>query len=52
MKLPLVPENIDDLKFYVPIVYPNRKIKVQFFIEENTEKVYFTFDRYYFHKKK
>ncbi|MFX1268153.1 MAG: serine hydrolase, partial [Promethearchaeota archaeon] len=52
VKLPLVPENIDELKFYVPTVYPNRKIKVQFFIDENTEKVYFTFDRYYFHKKK
>ncbi|MFX0180512.1 MAG: serine hydrolase [Candidatus Hodarchaeota archaeon] len=51
MKLPFVPENIDELKFYVPIVYPNRKIKVQFFKDENTEKVYFTFDRYYFHKK-
>ncbi|MFX1494522.1 MAG: hypothetical protein ACFFBZ_09600, partial [Promethearchaeota archaeon] len=51
MKLPLVSENIDQLKFYVPIAYPNRKIKVQFFMEENTEKVYFTFDRYYFHKK-
>jgi len=51
MKLPLVAENINELKFYVPIAYPNRKIKVQFFLDENTEKVYFTFDRYYFHKK-
>jgi len=51
VKLPLVPENIDELKFYVPIAYPNRKIKVQFFMDENTEKVYFIFDRYYFHKK-
>ncbi|MGB5913084.1 MAG: serine hydrolase [Promethearchaeia archaeon] len=50
MKLPLVPEDIDELKFYVPIAYPNRKIKVQFFVEETTQKVHFTFDRYYFHK--
>ncbi|MFX1588076.1 MAG: serine hydrolase [Promethearchaeota archaeon] len=50
MKLPLVPEDIDELKFHVPIAYPNRKIKVQFFVEETTQKVHFTFDRYYFHK--
>ncbi len=50
MKLPLVPEDINELKFYVPIVYPNRKIKVQFFVEETIQEVHFTFDRYYFHK--
>jgi len=50
MKLPLVLEDIDKLKFYVPTVYPNRKIKVQFFVEEITQNVHFTFDRYYFHK--
>ncbi|MFX0033507.1 MAG: serine hydrolase [Candidatus Hodarchaeota archaeon] len=50
MKLPLAPENLDELKFYVPIAYPNRKIKIQFFIDEQTEKVHFTFDRYYYHK--
>ncbi len=50
MKLPLVPEDINKLKFYVPIAYPNRKIKVQFFVEETTQNIHFTFDRYYFHK--
>ncbi|MFW9785242.1 MAG: serine hydrolase, partial [Candidatus Heimdallarchaeota archaeon] len=50
MKLPLAPENLNELKFYVPIAYPNRKIKIQFFIDEKTEKVHFIFDRYYYHK--
>jgi hypothetical protein len=50
MKLPLVPEDIDKLMFFVPIVYPNRKIKVQFFVEETTQNIHFTLDRYYFHK--
>lgn len=50
MKLPLVLENIDDLKFYVPIAYPTKKIDVQFFIDEKTQKPHFIFDRYYFHK--
>ncbi|MFX1409673.1 MAG: serine hydrolase domain-containing protein [Promethearchaeota archaeon] len=50
MKLPLVPENLEELKFYVPIAYPNRKIKVQFFIDDKTEKMHLTFERFYFHK--
>ncbi|MFX1498102.1 MAG: serine hydrolase [Promethearchaeota archaeon] len=50
MKLPLVLENFNELKFFVPIAYPNRKIKVQFFIDEKTGKIHFNFDRYYFHK--
>lgn len=48
--LPLAPENFEELKFYVPVAYPNRKIKVQFFIDEKTDKIHLTFDRYYFHK--
>ncbi|GAG63513.1 unnamed protein product, partial [marine sediment metagenome] len=48
--LPLAPENLEELKFYVPVAYPNRKIKVQFFINEKTDKIHLTFDRYYFHK--
>ena len=43
-------ENLEKLKFYVPVVYPNREIKVQFFIDEINKKVDLTFDRYYFHK--
>ncbi|MFX0043893.1 MAG: serine hydrolase, partial [Candidatus Hodarchaeota archaeon] len=50
MKLPLVTENLEELKFYVPIAYPNRKIKVQFFIDDKTEKMHLTFERFYFHK--
>jgi len=48
--LPLVIENFDELKFYVPVVYPNQEIKVQFFIDDSTNKVDLTYDRYYFHK--
>ena len=50
MKLPLAPENLEELKFYVPVAYPNRKIKVQFFIDDKTEKMHLTFERFYFHK--
>ena len=48
--LPLTLENFDELKFYVPVAYPNQEIKVQFFIDDATNKVDLTFDRYYFHK--
>jgi CubicO group peptidase (beta-lactamase class C family) len=47
---PLAPDNLDELKFYVPVVFPNQKMSVQFFIDKKTGKTHFTIDRYYFHK--
>ncbi|MFW9968735.1 MAG: serine hydrolase [Candidatus Odinarchaeota archaeon] len=48
--LPLTMENFNELKFYVPIVYPNQETKVQFFLDEEKNKINLTFDRYFFHK--
>lgn len=50
--LPLAPENLDELKFYIPIAFPNQTIKVQFFIDKESGKVDAIADRYYFHKIK
>jgi CubicO group peptidase (beta-lactamase class C family) len=50
INLPLRLENFEELKFKVPILYPNKEIPVQFFIDEETKKVDLVFDRYYFHK--
>lgn len=50
INLPLALRNLEELKFYVPILYPDQEIDVQFFIDEKTKKVDLTFDRYYFHK--
>ncbi|MFX1446307.1 MAG: hypothetical protein ACFFHV_23170 [Promethearchaeota archaeon] len=48
--LPLTLKNLEELKFYIPITYPNQEINVQFFINEKTKKIDLTFDRYFFHK--
>ncbi|MFX1503442.1 MAG: serine hydrolase [Promethearchaeota archaeon] len=48
--LPLTLENLEELKFYVPVAYPNQEINVQFFVDEKAKKVDLTFDRYFFHK--
>jgi CubicO group peptidase (beta-lactamase class C family) len=48
--LPLAIENLEELKFYIPIAYPNQEIKVQFFVDEKAKKVDLTIDRYFFHK--
>ena len=48
--LPLAPENIDELKFFVPIAFPGMKMKGQFFIDEKTSEVHLLVDRYNFHK--
>ncbi len=50
INLPLTLENLEELKFYVPIAYPNQEIKVQFFVDEKAKKVDLTIDRYFFHK--
>ena len=50
INLPLALENLEELRFYVPVLYPDQEIKVQFFIDEQAKKVDLTFDRYYFHK--
>jgi CubicO group peptidase (beta-lactamase class C family) len=51
INLPLRLEDFEELKFKVPILYPNKEISVQFFIDDETKKVDLIFDRYYFHKK-
>lgn len=48
--LPLAPENIDELKFVVPIAFPGMTMKGQFFIDEKTGEVQLIVDRYNFHK--
>ncbi|MHA2392615.1 MAG: serine hydrolase [Promethearchaeota archaeon] len=48
--LPLTLENLEELKFYVPVAYPNQEIKVQFFVDEEAKKIDLTIDRYFFHK--
>ena len=48
--LPLAPENIDELKFFVPIAFPGMKMKGQFFIDEKTSEIRLLVDRYNFHK--
>ena len=48
--LPLAPENIDELKFVVPIAFPGMKMKGQFFIDEKTDEVRLLVDRYSFRK--
>ncbi len=48
--LPLAPENIDELKFVVPIAFPGMKMKGQFFIDEKTDEIRLLVDRYNFHK--
>ncbi len=50
MELPLAVENLDELKFYVPIAFPGQRVNVQFFIDEQTGKVHVTGERYYWHK--
>jgi len=50
ISLPLAVENLKELKFYVPVAFPNQKIKVQFFVDKETKKVTATADRYLFHK--
>ena len=47
---PIVAENLDKLKFYIPVIYPGLKLNVQFFINENSGAVHLVVDRYYFHK--
>ncbi len=48
--LPLAPENVDELKFVVPIAFPGMKMKGQFFIDEKTSEIRLLVDRYNFHK--
>jgi len=48
--LPLAPENIDELKFFVPIAFPGMKMKGQFFIDEKASEVRLLVERYNFHK--
>ncbi len=48
--LPLAPENIDELKFVVPIAFPGMTMKGQFFIDEKTDEICLIVDRYNFHK--
>lgn len=47
---PLSVENLEELKFSVPIAFPNQTIEVQFIVDEETGKVHLQADRYYFHK--
>lgn len=49
MDLPLAVENLNELKFYVPVSFPGQKYHVQFYIDENG-KVKVTADRYCWHK--
>jgi len=50
VKFPLAVENLEKLKFSVPIAFPGQAIEVQFIIDEKTGKVHLQADRYYFHK--
>jgi hypothetical protein len=43
-------ENIDELKFFVPIAFPGMKMKGQFFIDEKASEVRLLVERYNFHK--
>lgn len=47
---PIVAQNLDELKFYIPVIFPGFKLNVQFFIDENSGIVHLVIDRYYFHK--
>ncbi len=49
MDLPLAIENLEELKFYVPVSFPGQKIHVQFQIDPNG-KVRIAADRYCWHK--
>ncbi len=48
--VPIAPENLDELKFFVPIALPGAQRKIQFFIDDKTRKVRLVFDRFNFHK--
>jgi CubicO group peptidase (beta-lactamase class C family) len=50
LKLPLAVKNLDRLEFYVPKVYPGHSVDVQFHFDEESGKIHFTSDRFYFHK--
>ncbi|NIO37045.1 hypothetical protein GTO27_05010, partial [Candidatus Bathyarchaeota archaeon] len=47
---PLSVENLEELKFSVPIAFPSQAIEAQFIVDEKTGKVHLQADRYYFHK--
>lgn len=47
---PIVAKNLNELKFYIPVIFPGFKLNVQFLIDENSGTVHLVVDRYYFHK--
>ncbi len=50
MTFTAAPSSIDALKFYVPVVYPKKRIWIQFTVDEKTGQVHLQADRYYLHK--
>jgi CubicO group peptidase (beta-lactamase class C family) len=47
---PLMAKNLDELKFYIASLTPNKDFVVQFYVDEDEGDVYSTFERYVFHK--
>jgi len=49
-KFPLMAKDLNELKFYIAALTPNKDFVVQFYVDEDERDIYATFERYVFHK--
>jgi len=47
---PLIVNNLDELKFTIASITPNKDLEIQFYVDDKKQDVYATYERYVFHK--